>query len=66
MKKILLTLTGVSAMMTVLSAQDNGITISNLATGAGTVTFDVRWDKTAMPVLWVDSAWDSWTIIIKV
>jgi hypothetical protein len=35
----------------------NGITISNLATGAGTVTFEVRWDKAAMPVLWVDSAW---------
>jgi hypothetical protein len=56
MKRLLLTIIYVSVIPTVLSAQ-NGITISNLSSGAGTVTFDVRWDKNAMPLLWLDSAW---------
>jgi uncharacterized protein (TIGR02145 family) len=42
----------------VLPAQ-NGGTVSNLAVDAGTVTFNVSWDKNAanMPSVWVDSAW---------
>jgi hypothetical protein len=42
----------------VLPAQ-NGVTVSNLAVNAGTVTFNVSWDKNAagMPSVWLDSAW---------
>jgi uncharacterized protein (TIGR02145 family) len=42
----------------VLPAQ-NGVTVSNLAVNAGTVTFNVAWDKNAanMPSVWLDSAW---------
>jgi hypothetical protein len=41
----------------VVSAQ-NGVTVSNLAVNAGTVTFNVAWDRDAMPVaLWSDSVW---------
>ena len=42
----------------VLSAQ-NGVTVSNLAVEAGTVTFNVSWDKAAMPqnMGWSDSVW---------
>jgi hypothetical protein len=42
-----------------LSAQTgNGVTVSNLAVNAGTVTFNVAWDRDAMPVtLWSDSVW---------
>jgi hypothetical protein len=57
MRRLLLTLTGVSMMMTALLAQSNGVSISNLTTSAGTVTFEVRWNSTAMPPLWLDSAW---------
>jgi hypothetical protein len=41
-----------------LSAQ-NGVTVSNLSVGAGTVTFKVSWDKNAsdMPTVWSDSVW---------
>jgi uncharacterized protein (TIGR02145 family) len=40
-----------------LSAQ-NGVTVSGLAINAGTATFDVSWDRDAMPVaLWSDSVW---------
>jgi hypothetical protein len=39
-----------------LSAQ-NGITISNFSANAGTLTFDVRWDKNTMPAVWIDTAW---------
>jgi hypothetical protein len=35
----------------------NGMTISNLTVDAGTVTFNVSWNKDAMPALWLDSAW---------
>ncbi|MDR3181098.1 MAG: fibrobacter succinogenes major paralogous domain-containing protein [Prevotellaceae bacterium] len=40
----------------VLSAQ-NGVTVSNLAVNAGTVTFNVSWKNTGMPAVWLDSAW---------
>jgi hypothetical protein len=41
----------------VLFAQ-NGVTVSNLAVSAGTVTFNVSWDKNTMPeALWSDSVW---------
>ena len=40
-----------------LSAQ-NGVTVTNLAVGAGTVTFNVSWNKATMPVaVWSDSVW---------
>jgi hypothetical protein len=36
----------------------NGVTVSNLVVNAGTVTFNVSWDKNAMPVaLWSDTVW---------
>jgi uncharacterized protein (TIGR02145 family) len=42
----------------VLSAQ-NGVTVTNLAMNAGTVTFDVSWNKNdpTMPALWSDTVW---------
>jgi hypothetical protein len=42
----------------VLAAQ-NGVTVSGLAVDAGTVTFNVSWDKNNpdMPPLWSDSVW---------
>jgi uncharacterized protein (TIGR02145 family) len=41
----------------VLAAQ-NGVTVSNLAVDAGTVTFNVSWNRDAMPVaLWSDTVW---------
>jgi hypothetical protein len=41
----------------VLAAQ-NGVTVSNLAVSNGTVTFNVSWNKDAMPVaLWSDTVW---------
>ncbi|MDR0613594.1 MAG: hypothetical protein LBG45_09010 [Dysgonamonadaceae bacterium] len=40
-----------------LSAQ-NGVTVTNLVLDAGTVTFDVSWNKNTMPVeVWSDSVW---------
>jgi hypothetical protein len=40
-----------------LSAQ-NGVAVSNLVVTAGTVTFNVAWDRDAMPVaLWSDTVW---------
>ena len=42
----------------VLLAAQNGVSVSNLALNAGTVTFDVSWNKNAMPVtVWNDSVW---------
>jgi hypothetical protein len=37
----------------------NGVTVGGLAVDAGTVTFNVSWDKNAqnMPALWSDSVW---------
>jgi uncharacterized protein (TIGR02145 family) len=40
----------------VLAAQ-NGVTVSNLAVDAGTVTFNVSWKNTGMPTLWSDTVW---------
>ncbi|MDR2448468.1 MAG: hypothetical protein LBD52_00725 [Prevotellaceae bacterium] len=41
-----------------LAAQSNGVTVSGLNVDAGTVTFNVSWNKTTMPVsLWSDSVW---------
>jgi hypothetical protein len=54
MKKILLL---VLCWPMVLAAQ-NGVSVSNLNVNSGTVTFNVSWDKTKMPVtLWSDSVW---------
>jgi hypothetical protein len=39
-----------------LSAQ-NGVTVSDLAIDAGTVTFDVSWKNTGMPAVWSDTVW---------
>jgi hypothetical protein len=42
----------------VLSAQTgNGVTVSNLAVNAGTVTFNVHWEKPMPVALWSDSVW---------
>jgi uncharacterized protein (TIGR02145 family) len=39
-------------------AAQNGVTVSNLAVNAGTVTFNVSWNKNTMPVaLWSDTVW---------
>jgi uncharacterized protein (TIGR02145 family) len=36
----------------------NGVTVSNLSVNAGTVTFNVRWNRETMPVaLWSDTVW---------
>jgi uncharacterized protein (TIGR02145 family) len=40
----------------ILAAQ-NGVTVSNLAVNAGTVTFNVSWKNTGMPALWSDTVW---------
>jgi hypothetical protein len=41
----------------VLMAQ-NGVKVSDLTVGAGTVTFNVSWNRDAMPVaLWSDTVW---------
>ncbi|MDR3180694.1 MAG: hypothetical protein LBT61_02050 [Prevotellaceae bacterium] len=44
----------------VLSAQNNGVTVSNLVVSPGspgTVTFDVSWKNTDMPAMWSDTVW---------
>jgi hypothetical protein len=56
MRRLLLTLMGISAMMT-LVAQGNGVHVTGLAVDAGTVTFNVSWASAGMPELWLDSAW---------
>jgi uncharacterized protein (TIGR02145 family) len=38
-------------------AAQNGVTVSGLSVNAGTVTFNVSWDRDAMPSLWSDSVW---------
>jgi hypothetical protein len=37
----------------------NGVTVTNLSMDAGTVTFDVSWDKNdpTMPAIWSDTVW---------
>jgi uncharacterized protein (TIGR02145 family) len=55
MKKILLLMMCCPAM---LAAQNgNGVTVSNLAVHAGTVTFNVSWKKADMPTMWSDTVW---------
>jgi hypothetical protein len=49
---LLLLLTGTAT----LSAQ-NGVTVSDLAISAGTVTFNVSWNNTGMPAVWSDTVW---------
>jgi uncharacterized protein (TIGR02145 family) len=41
----------------VILAAQNGVTVSNLAVDAGTVTFNVSWEKPIPVEVWVDSAW---------
>jgi uncharacterized protein (TIGR02145 family) len=42
----------------VMFAQQNGVTVDKLVVNAGTVTFNVRWDKAAMPKqVWSDTVW---------
>jgi hypothetical protein len=55
MKKILLLVMCVPVML----AAQNGVPVSNLAADAGTVTFNVSWDKDApnIPEVWSDSVW---------
>ena len=53
MKKILLI---IICWPLVLTAQ-NGITLSNLATSAGTVTFDVSWKLPMPTATWSDTVW---------
>jgi uncharacterized protein (TIGR02145 family) len=54
MKKLLLSMMlCISAM---LSAQ-NGVTVSGLAINAGTVTFNVSWNKNMPVALWSDTVW---------
>jgi uncharacterized protein (TIGR02145 family) len=53
-KKLLLMMLCWPAM---LAAQSNGVKVSNLSVGAGTVTFNVEWNKTDMPTLWSDTVW---------
>jgi hypothetical protein len=41
-----------------LAAQNgNGVSLSELSVGAGTVTFNVSWDKNKVPPVWSDSVW---------
>jgi uncharacterized protein (TIGR02145 family) len=57
MKKILLLI--ILCCPAVLAAQSkNGVTVSNLVASAGTVTFNVSWDKASMPLpAWRDTVW---------
>jgi hypothetical protein len=43
-------------MPTLLSAQ-NGVIVSGPMMNAGTVTFNISWDKSAMPAVWSDTVW---------
>jgi uncharacterized protein (TIGR02145 family) len=54
MKKLLLMMMCCPAL---LAAQSNGVKVSNLAVDAGTVTFDVSWKNTGMPLVWCDTVW---------
>jgi hypothetical protein len=59
MKKFLLLL--IMCIPAALAAQsDNGVTVENLEVSAGTVTFDVSWDKNTIPPAaapWSDTVW---------
>jgi uncharacterized protein (TIGR02145 family) len=54
MKKVLLLI--MMCIPAVLTAQ-NGVTVSNLAVDAGTVTFNVSWKDTGMQPVWSDTVW---------
>jgi uncharacterized protein (TIGR02145 family) len=41
----------------VLAAQGNGVTVSSLVVNAGTVTFNVSWEKPMPVALWSDTVW---------
>jgi hypothetical protein len=41
----------------IILAAQNGVTVSNLAVDAGTVTFDVSWEKPMPVALWSDTVW---------
>jgi hypothetical protein len=55
LKWLLLAVMLLRCAMTLLA--QNGIIISNFATKAGTVTFNVSWNKKNMPKEWSDTAW---------
>ena len=42
---------------TFCAVAQNGITVSNLRTEPGTVTFDVRWGDKSLPAVWSDTVW---------
>jgi uncharacterized protein (TIGR02145 family) len=54
MKKLLLMMLCLPA---ILAAQSNGVKVSNLAVSAGTVTFNVSWQKPMPVALWSDTVW---------
>jgi uncharacterized protein (TIGR02145 family) len=54
MKKILLLM---MLCLPIMLAAQNGVTVSGLAISAGTVTFNVSWKNTGMPVPWSDTVW---------
>jgi hypothetical protein len=41
----------------VILVAQNGVTVSNLAVDAGTVTFNVSWKSADMPEVWSDTVW---------
>jgi uncharacterized protein (TIGR02145 family) len=53
-KNLLLMMMCVPAL---LAAQGNGVKVSNLSVDAGTVTFNVSWNKADMPDVWSDTVW---------
>jgi uncharacterized protein (TIGR02145 family) len=56
-RHLLLTAGCLLLTFTIVAAQ-NGVTVSGLAINAGTVTFNVSWNRDAMPVaLWSDTVW---------
>jgi hypothetical protein len=59
MKKFLLLMMCIPAALSAQAPGGNGVTVSNLSVNSGTVTFDVDWDKTAMPqgMVWSDTVW---------
>jgi hypothetical protein len=55
MKKLILLL--MMSIPAALLAQTNGVSISNLVTNAGTVTFDVQWTPLTGGTVWSDTVW---------
>jgi uncharacterized protein (TIGR02145 family) len=49
---------GLLLLCPIVLAAQNGVTVSNLAVNAGTITFNVNWNKATMPVeVWSDTVW---------